>query len=243
MLRAAALLAAGLLAALALASCGGDDDSSASQTAPAGGATKAATAAKDPTDGGYVAKMKALNVPAELAKGRKLGNDDAKVKLEMFEDFRCIHCLEFNGDFEQFIVDTYVKTGKVQLEFRYFPLSQSSLPMMVAAECAAQQEQFWPYSKKLFTVQAESYEGGLALPDAFNETKFKDYAAQLKLDAAKYADCYAADATLDVIASDYTQVQALGLKGTPAFVVNGKLLPENPANNAAWKSVLDGAAK
>ena len=236
-----------LLAVFGLVSCGGDDDPDAARTAPAGGTTPAATAKgtaiKDPAEGGYVAKMKALSVPAELAKGRALGDDAAKVKLEIFKDFRCIHCLEFTGDFEQLIVDSYVKTGKVQIQFRYFPLSQSSLPMMVAAECGAQQEQFWPYAKQLFTVQAESYEGGLSLAEAFSEAKLKEYAAGLGLDAAKFASCYANDATLQAVSTDYSQVQAPGLKGTPAFVVNGKLLPENPGNMATWRSVLDAAAK
>ena len=239
--------ALGVVAAFALAACGGDDAASAAKTAPARTATPGAatsgTAVKDPAKGGYVAKMKALTTPAELAKGRNLGNEDAPVKLQMFEDFRCSHCMEFTADFEQFIVDSYVKPGKVQVQFRYFPLSQASVPMMAAAECAAQQEQFWPYAKKLFTVHAESYEGGPALGSAFTEAKFKEYAAELALDAAKFAACYTNDATLDAIAADYREVQALSLKGTPAFVINGKLLPENPANNAAWKSVLDAAAK
>jgi len=242
-----ALAVLGALAVFALAACGGDDGANDPAGKPAGGATAAptarGTAVKDPTTGGYVAKMKALSTPPELVKGRKLGSDDAKVKLEMYEDFRCIHCLEFTADFEQFIIDSYVKTGKVQIQFRYFPLGQTSLPMMVAAECANQQDQFWPYAKKLFLVQAESYEGGPALPEGFSEAKLKEYAAALGLDATKYAACYAADAPLDTVAADYKQAQAISLKGTPAFVVNGKLLAENPANNAAWKAVLDAAAK
>ena len=60
-----------LLAAFGLVSCGGDDDPDAARTAPTGGTTPAATAKgtaiKDPAEGGYVAKMKALSVPAELA--------------------------------------------------------------------------------------------------------------------------------------------------------------------------------
>jgi len=185
-----ALAVLGALAVFALAACGGDDGANDPAGKPAGGATAAptarGTAVKDPTTGGYVAKMKALSTPPELVKGRKLGSDDAKVKLEMYEDFRCIHCLEFTADFEQFIIDSYVKTGKVQIQFRYFPLGQTSLPMMVAAECANQQDQFWPYAKKLFLVQAESYEGGPALPEGFSEAKLKEYAAALGLDATKY---------------------------------------------------------
>ena len=247
MLKRFAITVLGVLAVFALAACGGDDGSNASKTTPAGGASTApaakGTAAKDPTEGGYVAKMKALTIPAGLARGRNLGNDDAKVKLEIFEDFRCIHCLEFTGDFEQFIVDSYVKTGKVQIQFRYFPLGQTSLPMMAAAECANEQELFWPYAKQLFLAQAESYEGGPALQTAFSEAKLKEYATALGLDATKFAACYGSDGPLDAVSTDYREVQALSLKGTPAFVVNGKLLQENPANNAAWKSILDAAAK
>lgn len=244
------------LASLALAGCGGDDDGDAAATsAPAAPATAqgnpatsnspaaSGTAVKDATEGDLAKKVKAITIPDGLANGRKLGKDDAKVKLQVYEDFRCSHCLEFTAYFEQYLIDQYVKPGIVQIEFKYFPLGQSSLPMMVAAQCAAEQGQFWAYNKKLFIAQAESYEGGPALTEAFGEPKLKAYAKELKLDPAKFDACFAADATLDPIAADYREAQTLGVKGTPAFVINGKLLPNVPGNNATWKSVLDAAAK
>ncbi|MBA4179469.1 MAG: hypothetical protein C0506_02675 [Anaerolinea sp.] len=198
---------------------------------------------KEPTEGDLAKKVKAITIPDGLANGRKLGKDDAKVKLQVYEDFRCSHCLEFTAYFEQYLIDQYVKPGIVQIEFKYFPLSQSSLPMMVAAQCAAEQGQFWAYAKRLFTVHAEFTEGGPALAEGFGEPKLKAYAAELKLDSAKFEACFATDATLDPIAADYREGQTAGVKGTPAFVVNGKLQPTVPANNATWKSLLDAAAK
>lgn len=254
--RSFGLLAGTALSALAFIACGGGDeeaeaatnDPSAPTTATgktATGSSPAAngTAVKEPSEGDLAKKVKAIVIPGGLANGRKLGKDDAKVKLQVYEDFRCSHCLEFTAYFEQYLIDQYVKPGVVQLEFKYFPLSQSSLPMMVAAQCAAEQGQFWAYGKKLFIVQAESYEGGPALAEAFGEPKLKAYAAEMKLDPAKFNACFAADATLDPIAADYREAQTLGVKGTPAFVINGKLLPNVPGNNATWKSVLDAAAK
>lgn len=250
------LLAALALPSLALAACGGDDDiAEAATSGPAAptaatGKTPTAnspaangTAVKEPSEGELAKKVKAIAIPDGLANSRKLGKDDAKVKLQVYEDFRCSHCLEFTAYFEQYLIDHYVKPGIVQIEFKYFPLGQSSLPMMVAAQCAADQGQFWSYGKKLFLVQAESYEGGPALADAFGEPKLKAYAAELKLDPAKFAACFAADATLDPIAADYREGQTAGVKGTPSFVINGKLLANSPGNNATWKSVLDAAAK
>ena len=87
MLKRPTIAALGILAVLAIAACGGDGDVNDAGGKPAGGATAVptaqGTAVKDSATGatgGYVAKMKALSTPPELAKSRNLGGDDAKVK-------------------------------------------------------------------------------------------------------------------------------------------------------------------
>ena len=239
---------------LVLVGCGGDDETGASEETSRGSSASvptrsaatspaSSTPVKDLAPGNLTRKVKAITISEGMANGRKLGKDEAKVKLQIYEDFRCSHCLEFTADFEQYLIDQYVKPGTVQIEFKYFPLSQSSLPMMVAAQCATEQGEFWAYAKKLFTVHAESTEGGAPLAEAFSEQKLKAYAAELKLDTAKFAACFASDGTLDPIALDYREAQTLGVSGTPSFVINGKLQANVPGNNATWKTVLDAAAR
>ena len=247
-----ALFGGALLAGFALAACGGDDDSTKPTDTPAGSATTAATSAAPTgstaaatapaTTGDLASKIKAIALPEALVSGRKIGSDDAKVKLQVYEDFRCPHCLEFTANYEQHLVDTYVKPGTMQIEFKYFPLSATSLPIMQAAVCADQQGQFWAYNKRLFQAHAESNDA-TALGEAFGDSKLKSYAAELKLDAAKFEACQAADASLDPVAADYREAQGLGINGTPSFIVNGKRLPNVPASAAAWKTIVDAAAK
>lgn len=243
--------AAGLaIVSFVAVACGGDDDNAkATATPKASASTGSATAATPPAgsasapaQGSLASKIKAITIPDGMANGRKLGKDDAKVKVQVYEDFRCPHCLEFTAAFEQHLVDTYVKPGIVQFEFKYFPLSATSLPIMVAAVCADQQSQFWEYNKRLFQAHAESPDAA-ALGEAFGDAKLKSYAADLKLDTAKFESCLTADASLDPVAADYREAQALGIRGTPSVVVNGRLVPDLPGNNAAWKSLIEAAAK
>lgn len=242
--RLIAILAAAVFAPLALAGCGGDDGNTPAATTtpkPEASAATAGASASAPTQGDLAAKVRAIAIP-ELASGRKIGKDDARVKLQIYEDFRCPHCLEFTANFEQHLIETYVKPGIAQLEFKYFPLSQTSLPIMAAAACAEQQGQFWAYDKRLFLAHAESGDAA-ALTEAFSDAKLKAYAAELKLDTAKFETCLAADSSLGPVAADYREARALGVNGTPAFVINGKLLPNVPGNNATWKSLIEAAAK
>ncbi len=58
--------------------------------------------------------------PAELAKGNKVGKDDAPVKITAYEDFQCPFCLKYTATQEGDVINELVKTGKVQLEYRPF---------------------------------------------------------------------------------------------------------------------------
>ena len=95
------------------------------------------------SDAGIVSKLTTAQAefPFDQAKGYKLGSDTAPVKLTEFEDFQCPFCLRYTADEEPAIVKEYVKTGKVQIEFKHLPLlGAESVRAAKASECASQQE-------------------------------------------------------------------------------------------------------
>ena len=217
---------------LVAAACGG------------GAAPNAGGAASPPSEAELIAGLQKLDYPATLVHGTTLGEAGAPITILAFEDFTCPHCLEFTATTEQGIIDTFVKSGKVKFEFHYYPLRQSSVAPMVAAVCADNQGKFWDYRRRLFieqakanTVPANRY--AATMDAAFGQTALEQYAADLALDAAKFAACLQSQAPIDTIQADTKLGDSLGLTGTPWFVVNGKALGSSaPASLDGWKQLI-----
>jgi len=238
-----------LFAAIFVAACssGGSSatpDATAAATASTGPAPTKIASTGSATYDRLIAQMQQIDYPKDLVHGTAMGNPDAKVTIQMFEDFTCPHCLEFNAALEQQLVDQLVKTGKARIEFHYFPLRDSSVPLMVGAACANEQGQFWEYQRRLFIEQArvdampaEKYSDGMTA--AFGQAGLEKYAADLGLDATKFTTCLGSQAALDVVQADEAITNNLDLPGTPAFVVNGKFLGNNPpATIAGWEKLV-----
>lgn len=86
----------------------------------------------------------------------------------------------------------YFKTGKVKFTYRYFPVvDQGAIGeshwAANAAECANEQGKFWEYHDKLFAEWRGENVG------AYSKANLKKYAADLKLDTAKFNQCIDAD--------------------------------------------------
>src|SRR3972149_9632685 len=91
--------------------------------------------------------------------GVHLGDPNALVKVDVYEDFRCSACLNYSENFEPQIIQTYVETGKVYYTFHTFLVidgntgSDASYRSANAAMCAAEQNRFWDYHPTLFANQ------------------------------------------------------------------------------------------
>ena len=110
-----------------------------------------------------------------------------------------------------------VDTGKVKFVYKHMAiLGQESVWAAEASECAADQDQFWPYHDLLFSRQAGENQG------AFNKDKLLARAVELKLDMARFGPCLTNDQTLDRVKGDTQEGQQVGVRGTPTFFVNGR---------------------
>lgn len=242
--RWAGLLLLGSLALAGLASaCGSDDDDDATQTPTATPSSTAGTTAGGPQSehGQLIARA---DIPVELADGTSIGQADAPVVIEAFEDFGCSHCLHFTATIEPKLFEEYVARGKVRFVYRYFPLQQLTGTAAIAAQCAAEQEKFWEYHKLLFIAQAEANnKSGPGLGTAFGPAGLRSIAAQAGLDPAGFEACVIADEATTTVEGDLREANNLGLRGTPSFLINGELLAGNPETFDDWKQVLDPLLK
>ncbi len=236
------LLAAAVTVCLAFGACGGDDDD--------GGAADAAPTATPAGVVGDLAPKSALgkkinetHVPEDLAEGKRIGKPDAKVVIEAYEDFGCPHCLDFTANIEPVILEEYVAAGKASFEYKYFPLRQQTAVAALAAQCAAEQDKFWPYHRALFIAQAEANEKtGPALSEAFAPANLRTIGADIGLDSTAFEACLVSDAAADVVQSELRKSNELALPGTPSFVING-VVTDGPDTAAGWRDLLDDLLK
>ena len=87
-----------------------------------------------------------------------------------------------------------------------------------ASECAAEQSAFWEYHDLLYERQAGENQG------AFNKDNLKQFAGDLGLDTAAFNTCLDSGKHADLVSTETAMIQSLGVRGTPAFLINGRPL-------------------
>lgn len=183
------------------------------------------------------------NLPTDLINGNKLGRDDAPVKITAFEDFQCPFCLRYTGEQEGQLVEEFVKTGRMQLEFKHLPiLGLESVDAAMASQCAADQDMFWQYHHKLFLEQAEAGQANVERLNVgrFSKDNLKKFAGELGLDQTQFDQCLDSGANLDKLTADQSEASSFGIRGTPGFLVNGQPLGTGTPNDiSAWRELVE----
>ena len=177
------------------------------------------------------AGVKILLVPPKIEvapdPNRVRGNPDAKITIVEFSDFQCPYCLQAYTTVKD-LLKKY--DGKIKLSYRDLPLqeTQGKIPGTAeAARCAGEQGKFWEYHDQLLENQ-----------DAYGVDAFRDFAEILKLDGDKFAACLDSGKYKAPVHADFQEAMRLGLKGTPAFFIDG--VPLSGARpEADFEEILD----
>jgi protein-disulfide isomerase len=173
-------------------------------------------------------------------KGIYLGKTDAPVRLVEFADLQCPICREYSLQSLPTLVQDYVRTGKVRMEFRNLSfLGPDSITAGRAAAAAAQQNKLWNFADVLYYNQGEENSGYVTQQfiDRINKAAGVDSAE---------ADAFAKSATSqEPLAAANTMANQFGVNATPTILV-GKRGGDLKAVNAdatdvsAYKSAIDG---
>jgi len=141
------------------------------------------------------------------------GPEAAPVTIVEVTDFHCPYCKRVQPTLNEVLLKY---PDKVKLVFRDFPIDQlhpNARKAAEAARCANEQGKFWPYHDKLMA-------GGT---DASPE-KLKEYAKEIELDAGAFEQCLASGKYRAAVQKDVDEGTRLGVNGTPAFFINGRML-------------------
>jgi len=147
------------------------------------------------------------------AEGPSKGPADAPVTIVEFSDFQCPYCQRVLTTVNE-VLAKYPE--EVRVVYRHLPLDRihpNARGAAEAAACAEEQGQFWAYHDKLFQNNK-----------ALGKEDLLRYATDAGLDAARFQTCFDERRFKDKVEADLQAARAVGISGTPAFVVNGILL-------------------
>jgi protein-disulfide isomerase len=141
------------------------------------------------------------------------GAAKAAVTIVKFEDFHCPFCKQVQQTLTQ-LLSRYAK--EVKVVHRDFPLDNlhpQARKGHEAARCANDQGKFWNYHDKLY---ANAPKGGLE--------DLKTYAKEVGLNLMAFEGCLNKGKYQAAVQKDVEEATRLGLSGTPAFFINGRMI-------------------
>jgi protein-disulfide isomerase/uncharacterized membrane protein len=150
------------------------------------------------------------------------GSATAPIHIVDFSDFQCPHCRRAAFSLLPYL-GTYRKD--VKITYVHYPLDMKCNPNIErlfheqaclaakASLCADQKGKFWPYHDLVFENQLK-----------LSRKTFIKLAKQIGLDEEVFSQCLASDAVAQKISRDIALAQKVGIGGTPAIYVNGRLV-------------------
>ncbi len=178
-----------------------------------------------------------------LADGKAIGNPNAPVTIEVFEDFQCPACKGYAGSVEKELSQSsYISGGQVYYIFRQYPfldgnsVTKESHQAANASMCALEQGRFWDYHDILFANQ------GLENQGSFNNKRLQAFAESLGLDMTAFNKCFNNNTYSTQISDDLQKAQNYGVTGTPTVFLNGvQVTPGQVPTYDQLKAAIDAA--
>ena len=209
-------------AALGLSACGSSSSQPSASASASGSAsasasaTASASASADPSasatasasaDDGYVGYRLNREVPGAGT-------------ATLYTDYQCPYCAKAEPKFEEAAKKL---DGIMNVTVRHMPLNMhaNAVPAALAVEAAEAQGKHLEMANKLFATQNDWK--NIKERDKLR-TLFNDYAKELGLNTEEFDKVLLASDTVKPIQRDYEHAVKIGVKGTPTFVVNDKIV-------------------
>jgi protein-disulfide isomerase len=142
------------------------------------------------------------------------GPAKAPVVIQMFSDFQCPFCKRVEPTLAELEKDL---KGQIRIVWRHLPLpfhKHAQLAAEAAEEVRAQRGDaaFWQYRDLLFEAQGE--------PDALARDNLVEMARKLGVDPVRFEAALDNHTHKARVEGDHAIANAVGISGTPAFVIN-----------------------
>jgi protein-disulfide isomerase len=150
--------------------------------------------------------------------GDTLGNPNAPVTLQYFGDLECPICKEFTLGALPPVIQKWVRTGKVKIEYRSLETATREPEVFktqqVAALAAGKQNKAWNFIETFYHEQGEEGSGYVT------ESYLQNLAQQVSgLSLATWTNDRSDPALSNQVATDAQAANNAGFTGTPSFLI------------------------
>ncbi len=171
-----------------------------------------------------------------------LGEPAAPVSLEYFGDLECPFCRDFSLGVLPSIIQRWVRTDKLRIEYRALQTATRESDVFVAQHVAAlaagKQDKAWHFVETFYAEQGEEGSGYVT------ETYLEGIASQIPhLDLRRWATERKDPELAEEIASDAHAAENAGLTGTPSFLLGasgGTMRTFSPTGPTSFDAAIEG---
>ncbi|GAA5226469.1 DsbA family protein [Paeniglutamicibacter antarcticus] len=191
---------------------------SPSQTAPPAqapnetGAEESSPAAANPDESApEVPDMARLDADDPTA----VGEVDAPVVMVTYSDLQCPFCAKWTDGTLPELMDKYVDTGQLRIEWRDLDLfGDTSKTAALAAQAAAMQDGYAAFQSRM------AQGGKIAKESAYTDDSLKDIAKELGMDPEKFITDMDSSQAKDAVQRNIDEAMSLAVMSTPSFLIN-----------------------
>jgi protein-disulfide isomerase len=154
---------------------------------------------------------------AHLAKGTRMGAEQAPVQVLEFADFECPYCASVHKDLKTLRARYPTQVALIYVHFP-LPMHRFAEPAARAAECAGEQGRFEPMYDLLFEQQ-----------DKFGLKAWGEFATEAGIaDSTAFEACIRRTDPIPRVTEGKALGNQLDVQGTPTVVINGWKLGRPP---------------
>lgn len=143
-----------------------------------------------------------------------MGDSNAPITVLEWGDYQCTFCYKFHQNTLDTIIEDHIKTGKIKLVFRDFPLNgPDSVLAAEASYCANEQEKYWQYHDELY----ENWEGERT--GWITRESLEMFADAVGLNLDEFNRCLDSHKYQNRVNANYEFGKDIGIDATPSFLV------------------------
>jgi protein-disulfide isomerase len=150
--------------------------------------------------------------------GNTLGDPKAPVTMQYFGDLECPICQQFTLGALPSLIQSYVRTGKLKIEYRSLETAtrepETFKTQQVAALAAGEQQKMWDFVELFYHEQGQEDSGYVT------EDYLQNLASQVPgLNLAAWTAARGETKFSDIVSSDGQAATQEGFTGTPSFLI------------------------
>ena len=143
-----------------------------------------------------------------------MGNIDAPITILEWGDYQCTYCYKFHQNTLNIINEEFIKTGKVKIIFKDFPLNGYDSKLAAEASyCAQDQQKYWEYHNELYKNWGGERTGWITRESL---TKFAEI---IELNTDDFNQCLDENKYQNKVNSMHEFGKEIGIDATPSFLV------------------------